>query len=298
MHIASKITLLIGAIMLIGGVIGTIGGVTEFGDTVEGQTYIKGESSGTFTINENQSWDIAVYLIHPVDCQSVELTIVDSFGTDVIEDNWNYGCSDNERTFIEGERELYGNIMHDKVGMEYTLNSNVNVDISGEYCDEACIDSAIGGIFAILGGGLGICCAIPMIILGTILAFTLDDNKTNTIMQSGQMPTGQVAYQTPVSGQVAYQTPITEQVPMTQTFNQTPVSQVIQPSAVPVTPITPPLTQTSNQTPVEQVTQPAAVPVTQDAPVTPITPPTTQQPSVGQDTQSEKSPWWGDEPQQ
>ena len=114
-------------------------------------------------------------------------------------------------------------------------------------------------------------------------------------MQSGQMTTGQVAYQTPVSGQVMYQTPVSGQAPMTQTFNPTPVSQVIQPSAVPVTPITPPLTQ---QPPVEQASQPAAVPVTQAAPVTPITPPTTQQPSVGQETQPEKSPWWGEEPQQ
>jgi len=301
MHIASKITLLIGAIMLIGGVIGTIGGVAEFGDTVEGQTYIKGESSGTFTINENQSWDIAVYLIHPVDCQSVELTIVDSFGTDVIEDNWNYGCSDNEMTFEDGEMELYGYILHEKAGMEYTLNSNVDVDISGDYCDEACSNALVDGGLSVLG----ICCSIPLLIIGLILAFTLDNDKTSSTMQSVQMATGQVAYQTPVSGQVAYQTPVSGQVmyqtpiagqsPMTQTFNQTPVGQVIQPSAVPVTPITPPLTQ---QPPVEQASQPAAVPVTQAAPVTPITPPTTQQPSVGQDTQPEQTPWWGDEPQQ
>jgi len=295
MHIASKIILLISAIVFIVSAIGMAAGIGGAIGAVESSTYLNDESSGTFTVNENQSWDITVYLIHPVDCQSVDITIVDSFGTDVIEDNWNYGCSDNEMTYNDGERELYADIRHDKAGMEYTLNSNVDVEISGSYCDEACIDSAIDGGFAALGGIMGICCSVPLFILGIILAFTLDDNKTSPIMQSGQMTTGQVAYQTPVSGQVMYQTPVSGQAPMTQTFDQTPVGQVIQQSAVPVTPITPPLTQ---QPPVEQASQPEAVPVTQAAPVTPITPPTAQQPSAEQASQPEQTAWWGDEPQQ
>jgi len=295
MHIASKIILLISAIVFIVSAIGMAAGIGGAIGAVESSTYLNDESSGTFTVNENQSWDITVYLIHPVDCQSVDITIVDSFGTDVIEDNWNYGCSDNEMTYNDGERELYADIRHDKAGMEYTLNSNVDVEISGSYCDEACDESELGGVFAVLGGFAGICCSVPLFILGIILAFTLDDNKTSPIMQSGQMTTGQVAYQTPVSGQVMYQTPVSGQAPMTQTFDQTPVGQVIQQSAVPVTPITPPLTQ---QPPVEQASQPEAVPVTQAAPVTPITPPTAQQPSAEQASQPEQTAWWGDEPQQ
>jgi len=288
MHIASKIILLIGAIVFIVSAIGMAAGIGGAIGASESRTYLEDESSGTFTVNENESWAIDVYLIHPVDCESVEITVVDSFGTDVIEDNWNYGCYDNEMTYEPGERELYANLIHEKAGMEYTLNSNVDVDVTGSYCDQECIDSAIGGGLAAFGGLMGICCAVPIIILGIILAFTLDDNKTSSTMQSGQ-----VAYQTPVTGQiptgqVVYQTPITGQAPVTQTFNQTPVGQVIQPSAVPVTPITPPITQ---QPPVEQATQ-AAVPVT------PITPPTVQQPSTEQATQPEQAAWWGDEPQQ
>ena len=243
-----------------------IGGIVGAG---EDRIYLEEQSSGTFTINENESWDITVYIIHPVDCESVELTIVDSRGGDAIEPN--YGCSyEGDYEYAEGERQLFASISHETSGMEYTLNSNVAVDISGDYCDEACIDSLVGGGLGALGGFLGICCSVVVLIVGIILALTLDD-KPNVALTSGQIPGGQVTYQTPVTGQI----------PMTQTITQPHIGQVIQPAAVPITPITPPLV---HQPPVEQATQPAAVPVT------PITPPTTQQP--------EQTPWWGDEPQQ
>jgi hypothetical protein len=268
MHIASKIILIIGAIMLIGSGLsmGTgIGGIVGAG---EDSTFLKEQSSGTFTINENESWDIEVYIIHPVDCESVDLTIVDSRGDDVIE--YYYGCYYDGYEYGPGERELFASISHEIPGMEYTLDSNAAVDISGTYCDDACMEEAIGGGFAIAGGFMGICCSVVVLIVGIILALTLDD-KPNVALTSGQIPGGQVTYQTPVTGQI----------PMTQTITQPHIGQVIQPAAVPITPITPPLV---HQPPVEQATQPAAVPVT------PITPPTTQQP--------EQTPWWGDEPQQ
>jgi hypothetical protein len=274
MHIASKIILGIGVVMFIGSGIGMVYGIGGAIDAVESRTYLEGESSGTFTVNENESWDIEVYIIHPVDCESVELTIVDSRGGDAIE--YNYGCfneyyEDGEMyEHAEGERELFASISHETSGMEYTLNSNVEVDIDGTYCDEACIDSLLGGGLGALGGIMGICCSVVVLIVGIILALTLDD-KPNVALTSGQIPGGQVTYQTPVTGQI----------PMTQTITQPHIGQVIQPAAVPITPITPPLVQ---QPPVEQATQPAAVPVT------PITPPTTQQP--------EQTAWWGDEPQQ
>jgi len=249
-------------------------GIGGLAGAFEDITYLEDQSSGTFTINENESWVIQVYIIHPVDCESVELTIVDSKGSDAIKTN--YECSneyyedDEMYEYAEGERELFASISHEQSGMEYTLNSNVNVDISGNYCDEECLESALEGGFAAVGGIMGICCSVVVLILGIILAFTLDD-KPNVALSSGQIPGGQVTYQTPVTGQV----------PMTQTITQPHIGQVIQPAAVHITPITPPLVQ---QPPVEQATQPASVPVT------PITPPTTQQP--------EQTAWWGDEPQQ
>ena len=273
--------------MLIAGVIGTAGGIGELVDASESRTYVTEQSSGTFTIDENESWTIDVYLIHPVDCDSLDITIVDSSGNNVLANQ--YAPCYEDDMIVEGDRQHYAYITHETAGMEYTLNSNVNIDVTGSYCDEACVLATAGGIFATFGGFMAICCAVPILILGIILGFTLDDNKSNSTMQSGQ-----VMYQTPVTGQaptgqVMYQTPVTGQAPMTQTFNQTPVEQASQPAAVPVTPITPP---TAQQPSVEQASQPAAVPVT------PITPPTAQQPSVEKDTQPEQAAWWGDETQQ
>ena len=236
----------------------------------EDRTYLEEQSSGTFTVNENESWDIEVYIIHPVNCESVDLTIVDSMGNNAIESE--YGCyNDDMMNYTEGDRELYAFIDHKMSGMEYTLNSNVEVDITGSYCDEACVEEAIGGGFAIAGGFMGICCSVLILIIGIIMAFTLDDTKINTTMQVGQIPVGQATYQAPITGQA----------PVAQTIHQPPVGQAIQPAAVPVTPITPPLTQ---QPPVEQTTQPTEVPVT------PITPPLTQQP--------DQTPWWDEKPPQ
>lgn len=219
-----------------------IGGLVSAGDD---RIYLEEQSSGTFTINENESWDITVYIIHPVDCESIDLTIVDSRGDDVIE--YYYGCYSVDEEgeaieYVEGSRQLYASISHEMSGMEYTLSSNVGVDVSGTYCDDACMEQAIGSGFATLGGFMGICCSVLILILGIILALTLDD-KPNVALTSGQIPGGQVTYQTPVTGQV----------PMTQIINQPSVGQVIQPAVVPVAPITPP---TAQQPSVEQAVQP------------------------------------------
>jgi hypothetical protein len=276
MHIASKVIIGIGVIMLIGSGISMGAGIGNLVGAGEDRTYLEGQSSGTFTVNENESWDIEVYIIHPVDCESVDLTIVDSMGNDAIE--YEYGCyNDDMMNYTEGDRESFASISHKISGMEYTLSSNVKVDIGGYYCDEACMEEAIGGGFAIAGGFMGICCSVLILIIGIIMAFTLDDSKTHTVMQVGQMPVGQATYQAPITGQA----------PVVQTMHQPPVGQAIQPAAVPVTPITPPLTQ---QPPVEQTTQPAAVPVT------PITPPLTQQPPVEQ--QPAQTPFWDEKPPQ
>jgi len=269
MHIASKVTIAIGVILLIGSAVGLGLGIGDIVGLGEESTYLDEQSSGTFTVNENESWDIVVYIIHPVDCESIDLTIVDSTGTDAIGYD---GCyNDDMMTYNDGDRESYATMVHVTPGMEYTLNSNVKVDVVGSYCDDACMEEAIGGGIAIAGGFVGICCSIPIIIIGIILAFVMDDPKVNTIMPVGQMPVGQATYQAPITGQA----------PVAQTIHQPPVEQAIQPVAVPVTPITPPLTQ---QPPVEQTPQPAEVPVT------PITPPLTQQPV--------QEPWWDEKPPQ
>ena len=290
-----------------------VAGVGGAIDAYESRTYIEEQSSGTFTVNENESWEIQVYIIHPVDCESVDLTIVDSRGDDVIgfDSSCYYEDYGGEEMYEPGDRQLYADINHEMSGMEYTLSSNVDVEISGSYCDDACIDSAISGGLSALGGFMGICCSIPIIIVGVIFAFTLDDSKTSSTMQVGQMTTGNVAYQTPVSGQamyqtpvsgqVAHQTPVSAQAPMTQTTMDVEVGPIWShddylsrkgewADAIPGWELTGHWNTTvpgrmsvvgyrkvpeNNSSP---VSQPASAPITQ------ITPPLTQQPSVEQTT--------------
>ena len=229
--------------MFIGSIVSMGLGIGDIIDLGEENIYLDEQSSGTFTVNENESWEIEVYIIHPVDCESVDLQIVDSSGNDVAEIYdcaWEtHSANDDGDVYSDGSREYYATIIHVTPGMEYTLSSNVEVDVAGYYCDEACEEEAISSGIAIAGGFGGICCSVLILIVGIIMAFTLDDSKIYTTMQVGQMPVGQVAYQAPITGQP----------PVAQTMYQPPVGQAIQPAAVPVTPITPPLTQ---QPPVEQ----------------------------------------------
>ena len=76
MHIVSKVILLIGVIVFIGSIVSMVLGIGDIIDLGEENNYLDEKSSGTFTINENESWEIEVYIIHPVDCESVDLQIV------------------------------------------------------------------------------------------------------------------------------------------------------------------------------------------------------------------------------
>ena len=237
MHIASKVTLILGALMLIASGIGFVGGIGTAIDAAERETYFANEQDGLFTVDGNESWSVTVFVQHPVDCDTLELSITDRNGESVISGCYLYGEDEfGEEGYADGTFEMYGYINHDTAGMEYTVESNVEVLIEGEYCDEECLENAIGGGIAALGGGLGICCSIPLIILGIILALVLDEPQKNVMMPTGHMPMGQVAYQAPVGQQMI-------QAPVGQQMVQAPVGQSIQPAAVPLTPITPPLTQ-------------------------------------------------------
>ena len=242
MHIASKVTLILGAILLVVGGIGLVGGIGSAADAGEDQTYLTKVTSGTFTANVNESWGISVYAIHPADCETIDLSITDSSGNDVLGECYLWDGT----SYAAGEEEYYGDIDHREAGMEYTVQSNVEVTIRGTYCDEACINAAVGGIGAALGGFGALCCAVPLLVLGLILAFVLDDPVQNVMMPAGQMPTGQVGYQAPVMGQA----------PMGQPVQQGYGQQMQQPGMAQGQ-MSPPLTQQLQQ---PQQAQPAQNP--------------------------------------
>ncbi|EHR75935.1 MAG: hypothetical protein MG2_0347 [uncultured Candidatus Poseidoniales archaeon] len=137
MHIASKITLILGALIFVGSIAGVvIAGMALSDAGFKEEVYVDRSMSQTFTIQENKSWDVSIYVIHPADCDTLELSIVDSDGEEVVPvlcllD----GGQGNEEFYPDGSEEFYGSLNHDIEGMEYTLESNVEVSIRGDYCD-------------------------------------------------------------------------------------------------------------------------------------------------------------------
>ena len=266
MHIASKITLILGALIFVGSIAGVVIAGVSLNDTgYQKETYVDRSMSQTFTIQENSSWDVSIYVIHPADCDTLELSIVDSDGDRATSDWCTLdGGQGNEEFYPDGSEEFYGSLTHVTGGMEYTLESNVEVTIRGEYCDQACEEAIGGGILAGAGGFFGFCCSVPLLILGIILAFVLDDPKQNIVMPTGQMPTGQAVYQAPVQTQV----PVGQNIqqgygqPMQQMGGQQPQ-------------ITPPLTQQAQQ---PQITPPLTQ-QPQQAQQSQITPPISEQPA-------------------
>ena len=247
MHIASKITLILGALIFVGSIAGVvIAGMTLSDADYQQEVYVDRTMSETFTIQENKSWDVSIYVIHPADCDTLELSIVDSDGNDVS----NVPCmldggQGDEEFYPDGSEEFYGTMNHDVEGMQYTLESNVEVSIRGEYCDQACEEAIGGGLLAGAGGFFGFCCSVPLLVLGIILALVLDDPQQNIVMPTGQMQSGQAIYQAPVQAQV----PVGQNIqqgygqPMQQMDAQQPQ-------------ITPPLTQQPQQAQQSQITPP------------------------------------------
>jgi hypothetical protein len=270
MHIASKITLILGALIFVGSIAGVaIAGMALTDAGYKEEVYVERSMGQTFTIQENSSWDVSIYVIHPADCDTLELSIVDSDGDRATSD-WCAldGGQGNEEYYPDGSEEFYGSLTHVIEGMEYTLESNVEVTIRGEYCDQACEEAIGGGLLAGAGGFFGFCCSVPLLVIGVILALVLDDPKQNIVMPTGQMPTGQAVYQAPVQ----------TQVPVGQNIQQG-YGQPMQQMGGQQQPITPPLTQQAQQ---PQITPP----LTQQAqqPQQPqITPPISEQPA--------QSPW-------
>ena len=255
MHISTKIALILGGVLFLGGgallVIG-IGDTVDGAREVETDNYATTQSDGSFTVAVNGTWDVEVYVIHPANCNSLELSVTDSTGAEVMNENSCYLMSDTERGMegpVSGSEEFYSSFAG-KNSMEYTFSSNVNLNIRGTDCDAECKEAIEGGILSSLGGAGALCCGIVFLVIGGILALVMDAPRPLVMMPTGQGNQGQFA-----QGQVMYQAPVGSQ----------PVQQMNQPPTTPVAPITPPL--------VQQPTTPAA----------PITPPLSDGAS--------KSPW-------
>ena len=203
MHIASKITLILGALLFIGSGIGLAFGVGSVADSgVETQTYFESED-GSFTIAAEPTYNLDYW-----DHFSVR-----DFTRSRLITTWNSPSPTIRATLCSlrhglnailcsnitmGIVNFFSYLVASDTDESYTVDSNVEVVVEGDYCDSECIEAVVGGIFGAIGGGFGICCSIPLLILGIILAFVLDDPPQAIAMPVGQMPMGQTVYQPPV----------------------------------------------------------------------------------------------------
>ncbi|MBT4059618.1 MAG: hypothetical protein HOE69_04850 [Euryarchaeota archaeon] len=175
MHIATKITLGAGAVLLIGSVLAmVVGGGSFIGDLAEnpdGTELWNGTSPTTYEGNFEYS---NYYIVFTEEGSDVEIEVLNGN-----EDNRFMPCEEDDSC------DYYSLPGYTYVGDIYILNGGVwEVEFTGNggvIINELTID--IGGAMAMGLGFWGFCCSFCVLGLGIIFIFTLKDNK----MQQGVM---------------------------------------------------------------------------------------------------------------
>ena len=197
MHIASKVFLGIGAVMLlIGGIMAAMGGgsLDDFGDwSVEDKSDWSGSAGSTTYFFPGE--EMMVMVRDDVRCDTFSLTMMNGTG----ENNYrNDDCDFEDESRPSGHEDDPDGWYHmgtisawDYSSGEYTIEANADFELvpMWEVFGEE-IGEAAGGILGILGG-IGLAgCGVCSLLLGGILALTLKDKKPDTVMFTDQ-PLGQ-----------------------------------------------------------------------------------------------------------
>jgi len=188
MHTAAKVTLGIGAVLTVLGIIGGIVGGATIADSlgpIEEETLIDSASSGQFTIENNESWSYSVIATESYTCSQIdEISLMDQNSYESFE-SWGW-CWDGE----EAIGDDLGYIVFNS-GDTFDLTSPIDVKITGTYqqVDE---EDALGGVFAIMGSFGAACCGILVLIVGIIMWLTMDGGNQHAQQQVGfvQAPVG------------------------------------------------------------------------------------------------------------
>lgn len=231
MHIVTKLTLGLGAIMLVGSVIMLASGSGFIGDAVENPNGTEKWSGEAPTTYQGEFDVVAVYYVFAAENVSddIDVTVVNGDS-----ENYFLPCSESK------DCEYY-----DRPG--YTYLGQLTFLTPGEWSVEFTGNGSVvitemvfdmGEILGFTGGFFGIFCSICTLILGLIFVFTLKDKKVQqgvmmvqqadgTIQPVGGMPLQQPATAQPsqmVGGAIhpAY----TSQIPQ---VTQQPASQTIPP---------------------------------------------------------------------
>jgi hypothetical protein len=235
MHIATKITLIIGALITVIGIIMFVGGAEVAEVDYENESAFRGDT-GTWDYVDDDIY--AVYVRGDVNCESFSGTMTNSSGN-TSKGGWSdtpfleiYDCEDIDMTNVSaGSFYNIGYISATENGT-YSISTSDEIFVIGALQE---FGEALGGVMAILGSFGVICCGAFFLLLGGIFALTLKtaeptlvmvNNAANPMMPGMAMPVTQMA-QPQMQQPVQYQQPA--QTQMAQPQYQQPVQPAQQP---------------------------------------------------------------------
>ena len=210
MHTASKVMLILGAVITVAGIVMFAVGSSAVDWDPIGDAEYSGKT-GTFSANSETFYTV---YSEQSSCDAVTYTITDSAGAEAIDSSWE--CSDGNYA-VDGYivlGSLYGSSSYSIDATSHTLY------ISDSFGD---IGEAAGGFMAVLGSFGVLCCGGFFLLLGGIFALTLKDPAV--VMVAGGVPQqmmGAQQYAQPMQMQQQV-APVQQQAaPVQQQYQQPP----------------------------------------------------------------------------
>jgi hypothetical protein len=201
MQTAAKVTLGIGGLMLVIGILLTalgargISSVESF--SVEEETVWSG-NSGAYVHTDSSEWGLLIFVSDDVRCDEFDLEV--SGGDAWYKHDW---CTDDGKLpsghADDPEGWLHmGTVSGLEDGASYEFTSSWEVSAVPESVVVEIIEDAIGGAIGAMGGGSCACCGIFILLIGLVMALTMKDEVPTTYQVDAegrviQIQGGQVA---------------------------------------------------------------------------------------------------------
>ncbi|HIF45316.1 MAG TPA: hypothetical protein EYQ73_00760 [Candidatus Poseidoniales archaeon] len=241
MHTATKITLIIGALITVIGIVMFIGGAEVAEVDYENESAFRGDN-GTWDYVDDDFY--IVYVRGSVSCESFSATMTNSSGNTTDGDFFEtpyllkYDCEDIDMTNISADNYYGIGYITASANETYSMDASHEMFIMGGLQE---LGEAIGGMMAILGSFGVICCGAFFLLLGGIFALTLKtaeptlvmvNNAANPMMPGMAMPVTQMA-QPQMQQPVQYQQPAQTQMAQPQYQQPGQPAQPVQPAQQP-----------------------------------------------------------------
>ena len=189
MNNGTKVTLGLGAIGIVIGILVMILGAGSIGDADKWRptddVYLEnsqGETVSFIHIKEGNGDSIAVFVSDDVRCDDFTLEIQGGeawWKVDTCVNVEGRSLPSGHEDDPEGWLHL-GTIVEVEDGVEYTISTSHDVVLVGWEVIEGVVGEFLGGLAAICGGPTFLCCGLIFLVIGGIMAVTSGGNKTQT----------------------------------------------------------------------------------------------------------------------